>query len=73
VLLIGLIMAAPPVGAQDDASLVLTLDAHGAVTPAMREYISRGLELAEQRGADLIILQLNTPGGDIGTTLTMSS
>ncbi len=68
VLLIGLIMAAPPVGAQDDASLVLTLDAHGAVTPAMREYISRGLELAEQRGADLIILQLNTPGGDIGTT-----
>ncbi len=61
-------MAAPPAGAQDDASLVLTLNAQGAVTPAMREYILRGLKLANQRGADLVVLQLNTPGGDIGTT-----
>ncbi len=68
-LLIGLLWtAAPPVSAQDDASLALVLDAQGAVTPAMREYISRGLKLANQRGADLVILQLNTPGGDIGTT-----
>lgn len=57
-----------PVRAQGDAPLVLVLDAQGAVTPAMREYIARGLKLANQRGADLVVLQLNTPGGDIGAT-----
>jgi membrane-bound serine protease (ClpP class) len=68
-LLIGLLcLAFQPVRAQGDAPLVLVLEAEGAVTPAMREYISRGLDLAEQRGADLVILQLNTPGGDLATT-----
>ncbi|MFZ5820890.1 MAG: NfeD family protein [Chloroflexota bacterium] len=67
--LIGLLcIAFQPAQAQGDAPLALVLDANGAVTPAMREYISRGLDLAEQRGADLVILQLNTPGGDIATT-----
>lgn len=57
-----------PVRAQGDAPLVLVLDAQGAVTPAMREYIARGLKLANQRSAELVVLQLNTPGGDVGTT-----
>lgn len=55
-------------GAQSEAARVIVLQAEGAVTPAMREYIARGLKLAEQRRADLVILQLNTPGGDLGTT-----
>jgi len=63
-----LFLAIRPVQAQTDAPLVFVLNAEGAVTPAMREYISRGLETANQRGADLIILQLNTPGGEITTT-----
>ncbi len=33
--------------------------------PAMREYIQRGLQDAEQRGAEVVILQLNTPGGAV--------
>jgi membrane-bound serine protease (ClpP class) len=57
-----------PVAAQGDSPLVLVLNAEGAVTPAMREYIERGLEVADQRNADLVILKLNTPGGDLGTT-----
>ncbi|GAB4503037.1 MAG: nodulation protein NfeD [Anaerolineales bacterium] len=66
--LMGLLgLAFQPARAQTDAPLALVLDAQGAVTPAMREYIARGLKLAEQRGADLVIFQLNTPGGDIGT------
>lgn len=63
-----LLLTFQPVFAQSDSPFVLVLNAKGAVTPAMREYIKRGLEIADQRNADLVILQLNTPGGDLGTT-----
>jgi membrane-bound serine protease (ClpP class) len=33
----------------------------------MQEYIQRGLEIAERRNADLVILQLDTPGGSVDT------
>ena len=55
-------------GAQSNSPLVLILNADSAVTPAMKEYISRGLNLAEQRNAELVVIQLNTPGGDLLTT-----
>jgi membrane-bound serine protease (ClpP class) len=55
-------------GAQSDEPLVLVLNAEGAVTSAMREYIERGLGTAAQRNADLVVLQLNTPGGDLNIT-----
>jgi len=54
-------------GAQNDSPFVIVLDAEGPVAPAMQEYIQRGLEIAEQRNADLVILQLDTPGGSIDT------
>jgi membrane-bound serine protease (ClpP class) len=44
---------------------VLTAD--GPVSPAMAEYLQRGIKIAEQRGADLLVLQLNTPGGALDT------
>jgi membrane-bound serine protease (ClpP class) len=37
----------------------------GPLTPAMREYIERGLEMAARRNSELVILQLDTPGGSI--------
>ena len=52
------------VNAQGNAPLVLVLNADTAVTPAMEEYVTRGLSLAEQQGAELVIIHLNTPGGD---------
>jgi membrane-bound serine protease (ClpP class) len=54
-------------GAQSDSPLVLVLNADTAVTPAMKEYITRGISLAEQRNAELVIIHLNTPGGDLLT------
>lgn len=53
--------------AQTDSPLVIVLDAEGAVAPAMQEYIRRGLDIANRRNADLVILQLDTPGGSIET------
>jgi len=68
-----LVLVFQPVGAlsgasaQNDSPFVIILDAEGPVAPAMQEYIQRGLEIAEQRNADLVILQLDTPGGSIDT------
>ena len=45
------------------SALVLTID--GAITPATQEYLARGIQSAEQNGAQLVILQLNTPGGGL--------
>ena len=53
----------PAVSAQNDR--VLWLTAEGAVTPAMSVYIQRGLHEAQTRGAQLVVLQLNTPGGQV--------
>jgi membrane-bound serine protease (ClpP class) len=53
--------------AQADSPLVIVLDAKGAIAPAMQEYIGRGLEIAARRDADLVVLQLDTPGGSIDT------
>jgi membrane-bound serine protease (ClpP class) len=37
----------------------------------MREYLRRGIQLAERRNAMALIFQLNTPGGSVDTTTTM--
>jgi membrane-bound serine protease (ClpP class) len=44
-------------------ALVITLD--GALTPALKAYLQRGISRGEQDGAALIIVQINTPGGQI--------
>ena len=49
---------------------VLTID--GAITPATQEYLARGIRLAEQDRAELIVLQLNTPGGGLDPMQTMA-
>lgn len=55
--------------AQSGDPLAVVLTADGPIMPPMLEYIRRGLETAERRNADLVVIQLNTPGGSVETML----
>jgi len=50
--------------AQTDRSVVV-LTADGELTPVMVAYIQRGIDTAEQQQAQALIVELNTPGGDV--------
>jgi len=60
-----LLFAFQTVTAQSSQPLVILMNANGAIAPVMEEYIQRGIQSAEQRKAEALIIQLNTPGGDI--------
>ncbi|WP_322520920.1 nodulation protein NfeD [Guyparkeria halophila] len=49
--------------AQDDRRQAVLLTVQDAITPATADYVIRGIESAEGRRAELVILQLDTPGG----------
>ncbi|MCX6035743.1 MAG: nodulation protein NfeD [Chloroflexi bacterium] len=51
-------------------ALVLTID--GAITPAAQEYLHRGIQAAEQNEVEVVILQLNTPGGGLAPMQKMA-
>jgi membrane-bound serine protease (ClpP class) len=64
VLALAVLFVRPVQGAASTpTALVLTIN--GAITPAVQEYLSRGIHTAEQTGAEVVILQLNTPGGGL--------
>ena len=41
----------------------IVLNVRDAIGPATSDYIKQGLDLAAERGAELVLLQLDTPGG----------
>jgi membrane-bound serine protease (ClpP class) len=55
--------AAQEIGQEDVARHVDVLGIEGPVTPIMISYIERGIRAAEDDGAEALIIQLNTPGG----------
>ncbi|HER34326.1 MAG: nodulation protein NfeD [Halothiobacillaceae bacterium] len=61
-ILVGLIWLAVA-AAQDERREAVLLTVQDAITPATADYVIRGIESAETRGAALVILQLDTPGG----------
>ena len=45
--------------------LILVMNANGTIEPAMQQYFERGIHTAEGRNAEALIIQLDTPGGDL--------
>ncbi|MFC1861359.1 nodulation protein NfeD [Chloroflexota bacterium] len=51
------------VEAQVNAPVVSVIVAKGAINPVIRDFISRGIEQAEEDRAEVCVIQLDTPGG----------
>ncbi|MCJ7623709.1 MAG: nodulation protein NfeD [Anaerolineaceae bacterium] len=56
-----------PVQAQDDdnSNVIVVLTSEGPITPILTQYLERGLRTAEELNAELVILELDTPGGSV--------
>ncbi|MFH1185870.1 MAG: ATP-dependent Clp protease proteolytic subunit, partial [Chloroflexota bacterium] len=63
-LVLGAMLVAATAQAQGNQPLILVLNATGPITPPMAEYIGRGIDVAERRGAEALLIRLDTPGGD---------
>jgi membrane-bound serine protease (ClpP class) len=57
-----------PTLAQSGTREVVVIEADGPVIPPLRSYIQRGIEEAEERNAEALVIMLNTPGGSLKTT-----
>lgn len=65
-LLAGLAATLRPSLAQTERTVFL-LQAEGPITPAMAEYLERGIERAAAAGGEAVVFQLDTPGGALDT------
>ena len=56
----------PP--SDDSAPLVLVLAVDGTINPAVVDYLRDGIQEASERGAELMVVELDTPGGLLSST-----
>lgn len=70
--LLPMLLARPPaLHAQEAAPQVVLLRFEGPVTPILLRYIERGVAVAQETGAEAVVLQLDTPGGSVDLTQTI--
>ncbi|HSM23243.1 MAG TPA: nodulation protein NfeD [Anaerolineaceae bacterium] len=63
--LVGFLIPFQSVESQSLAPTVVTINVQGPLTPALVGYVDRGLSNAARQNAELLVLQLDTPGGSI--------
>jgi membrane-bound serine protease (ClpP class) len=69
VIILALLLPSMADAQSERAGLLLELE--GVLTTAMGEYLDRGLAQAEAQEVDLVIIRLDTPGGEVGLLLDM--
>ncbi|HRE25024.1 MAG TPA: NfeD family protein [Anaerolineales bacterium] len=69
----GLLWAVPAARAQESSAHAVALSLRGPLTVPMADYLDRGLEEATKRAATLVIVQLDTPGGELSLMERMIS
>ncbi len=65
---LGILALMHPAHAQESQREVFILDVDGEIDPIVERYISRGIDKAENEGAHLVIIKLDTPGGLLSST-----
>lgn len=58
-----LLMGVMSVSAQSSTSNVAIIEVDGTITPAMASYVRQSIAEAENKGAEAIVLRIDTPGG----------
>ena len=58
-----MVVALMSIGAQAATSTIVVFDVKGIINPVMADFVSRGIEEAEERKATVCIIQMDTPGG----------
>ncbi len=64
--------SALPAGAETETEPVYLVEVDGAVTAGLQSFLERQVENAEDEGAQLFVLQMNTPGGLVDATLKIN-
>ncbi|GIV77904.1 MAG: hypothetical protein KatS3mg050_2298 [Litorilinea sp.] len=63
---------APAADVPRESPIVYVLTFEGAVTPVLASYIEDGIRLAVENQAEAVILQLDTPGGSVDITKSIT-